>query len=221
MHLVEVTNGGGRGVVGMTVTRGGSAGRPRSRPRAAVELAEGRLSAPGCASRKKRSSTPRRSSAARHGGQMAVTPTNDVEPGASRSASTTSWPSTTSTCRSNGEFSRCSVPPVAGRPRRLGSSPGSSSRKRARSSSPGRTWRACRPTSAMSTRSSSHTPLPASERAGQRRLRPQAARPAQARPREQSSRGLSGSFASNSSSGASLASFRAGSSSASRSPVRS
>jgi saccharopine dehydrogenase-like NADP-dependent oxidoreductase len=48
VHLVEVTNGGGRGVVGMTVTRGGSA-RSTAEPaaRAAVELAEGRLSAPG------------------------------------------------------------------------------------------------------------------------------------------------------------------------------
>ena len=48
VHLVEVTNGNGRGVVGMTVTRGGSA-RSTSEPaaRVAVELAEGRLSAPG------------------------------------------------------------------------------------------------------------------------------------------------------------------------------
>jgi Saccharopine dehydrogenase NADP binding domain len=48
VHLVEVTNGNGRGVVGMTVTRGGSA-RSTSEPaaRAAVELAEGRVSAPG------------------------------------------------------------------------------------------------------------------------------------------------------------------------------
>jgi saccharopine dehydrogenase-like NADP-dependent oxidoreductase len=48
VHLVEVANGNGRGVVGMTVTRGGSA-RSTSEPaaRVAVELAEGRLSAPG------------------------------------------------------------------------------------------------------------------------------------------------------------------------------
>jgi saccharopine dehydrogenase-like NADP-dependent oxidoreductase len=48
VHLVEVTNGNGRGVVGMTVTRGGSA-RSTSEPaaRAAVELAEGSVSAPG------------------------------------------------------------------------------------------------------------------------------------------------------------------------------
>jgi saccharopine dehydrogenase-like NADP-dependent oxidoreductase len=48
VHLVEVANGNGRGVVGMTVTRGGSA-RSTSEPaaRAAVELAEGHLSAPG------------------------------------------------------------------------------------------------------------------------------------------------------------------------------
>jgi saccharopine dehydrogenase-like NADP-dependent oxidoreductase len=48
VHLVEVTNGNGRAVVGMTVTRGGSA-RSTAEPaaRVAVELAEGRLSAPG------------------------------------------------------------------------------------------------------------------------------------------------------------------------------
>jgi saccharopine dehydrogenase-like NADP-dependent oxidoreductase len=48
VHLVEVANGNGRIVVGMTVTRGGSA-RSTSEPaaRAAFELAEGRLSAPG------------------------------------------------------------------------------------------------------------------------------------------------------------------------------
>jgi hypothetical protein len=48
VHLVEAANGDGRRVVGMTVTRGGSA-RSTSEPaaRAAVELAEGRLSAPG------------------------------------------------------------------------------------------------------------------------------------------------------------------------------
>jgi saccharopine dehydrogenase-like NADP-dependent oxidoreductase len=48
VHLVEVTNGNGRRVVGMTVTRGGSA-RSTSEPaaRVAAELAEGRLSAPG------------------------------------------------------------------------------------------------------------------------------------------------------------------------------
>ena len=47
VHLVEAANGS-RAVVGMTVTRGGSA-RSTSEPpaRAAVELAEGRLSAPG------------------------------------------------------------------------------------------------------------------------------------------------------------------------------
>jgi saccharopine dehydrogenase-like NADP-dependent oxidoreductase len=47
MHLVEVQDGGAP-VVGMTVTRGGSA-RSTSEPaaRAAVELAHGRLSAPG------------------------------------------------------------------------------------------------------------------------------------------------------------------------------
>jgi saccharopine dehydrogenase-like NADP-dependent oxidoreductase len=46
VHLVEVANG--RRVTGMTVTRGGSA-RSTSEPaaRAAVELAEGRLSSPG------------------------------------------------------------------------------------------------------------------------------------------------------------------------------
>jgi hypothetical protein len=46
VHLVDVRNG--REVVGMTVTRGGSA-RSTAEPaaRAAVELAEGRLSAPG------------------------------------------------------------------------------------------------------------------------------------------------------------------------------
>ncbi|MEX2464736.1 MAG: hypothetical protein WD428_02555, partial [Gaiellaceae bacterium] len=48
IHLVEAANGDGRRVVGMTVTSGGSA-RSTSEPaaRAAVELAEGRLSAPG------------------------------------------------------------------------------------------------------------------------------------------------------------------------------
>ena len=48
VHLVDVANGDGRGVVGMTVTRGGSARSTAEPPaRAAVELAEGRLSAPG------------------------------------------------------------------------------------------------------------------------------------------------------------------------------
>ena len=48
VHLVDVSNGDGRRVVGMTVTHGGSA-RSTAEPaaRAAVELAEGRLSAPG------------------------------------------------------------------------------------------------------------------------------------------------------------------------------
>jgi saccharopine dehydrogenase-like NADP-dependent oxidoreductase len=48
VHLVEVANGNGKGVVGMTVTRGGSA-RSTAEPaaRVAVELAEGRLSTPG------------------------------------------------------------------------------------------------------------------------------------------------------------------------------
>jgi saccharopine dehydrogenase-like NADP-dependent oxidoreductase len=48
VHLVDVANGNGRSVVGMTVTRGGSA-RSTSEPaaRAAFELAEGTLSAPG------------------------------------------------------------------------------------------------------------------------------------------------------------------------------
>jgi hypothetical protein len=48
VHLVDVANGNGRSVVGMTVTRGGSA-RSTSEPaaRIAVELAEGRVSAPG------------------------------------------------------------------------------------------------------------------------------------------------------------------------------
>ena len=48
VHLVEVANGNGRSVVGMTVTRGGSA-RSTSEPaaRAAFELAEGTISAPG------------------------------------------------------------------------------------------------------------------------------------------------------------------------------
>jgi saccharopine dehydrogenase-like NADP-dependent oxidoreductase len=48
VHLVEAANGDGRRVVGMTVTSGGSA-RSTSEPaaRAAVELAEGRLSTPG------------------------------------------------------------------------------------------------------------------------------------------------------------------------------
>jgi saccharopine dehydrogenase-like NADP-dependent oxidoreductase len=47
-HLVEVRNGSESRVVGMTVTRGGSA-RSTAEPaaRAAVELAEGRLTAPG------------------------------------------------------------------------------------------------------------------------------------------------------------------------------
>jgi hypothetical protein len=48
VHLVDVANGNGRSVVGMTVTRGGSA-RSTSEPaaRAAFDLAEGTLSAPG------------------------------------------------------------------------------------------------------------------------------------------------------------------------------
>jgi saccharopine dehydrogenase-like NADP-dependent oxidoreductase len=48
VHLVEVTNGAAAGVIGMTITRGGSA-RSTSEPaaRAAVELEAGRLSAPG------------------------------------------------------------------------------------------------------------------------------------------------------------------------------
>ena len=48
MHLVEVANGASARVTGLTVTRGGSA-RSTSEPpaRAAVELEEGRLSAPG------------------------------------------------------------------------------------------------------------------------------------------------------------------------------
>jgi saccharopine dehydrogenase-like protein len=48
VHLVEVANGNGRSVVGMTVTRGGSA-RSTSEPaaRAAFDLAERTLSAPG------------------------------------------------------------------------------------------------------------------------------------------------------------------------------
>jgi hypothetical protein len=48
VHLVEAENGDGRTVVGMTVTRGGSA-RSTAEPaaRAAVELAERRLHAPG------------------------------------------------------------------------------------------------------------------------------------------------------------------------------
>jgi saccharopine dehydrogenase-like NADP-dependent oxidoreductase len=48
VHLVDVANGNGRSVVGMTVTRGGSA-RSTSEPaaRVAFELAEGALSAPG------------------------------------------------------------------------------------------------------------------------------------------------------------------------------
>jgi hypothetical protein len=48
VHLVEAADGDGRRVIGMTVTSGGSA-RSTSEPaaRAAVELAEGRLSAPG------------------------------------------------------------------------------------------------------------------------------------------------------------------------------
>jgi len=48
VHLVEVANGNDRSVVGMTMTRGGSA-RSTSEPaaRTAFELAEGALSAPG------------------------------------------------------------------------------------------------------------------------------------------------------------------------------
>ncbi|MEX2211823.1 MAG: saccharopine dehydrogenase NADP-binding domain-containing protein [Gaiellaceae bacterium] len=48
VHLVEVSNGNGRAVVGMTTTRGGSA-RSTSEPaaRAALELHEGRIGAPG------------------------------------------------------------------------------------------------------------------------------------------------------------------------------
>ena len=48
VHLVDVANGNGHSVVGMTVTRGGSA-RSTSEPaaRVAFELAEGALSAPG------------------------------------------------------------------------------------------------------------------------------------------------------------------------------
>jgi hypothetical protein len=48
VHLVEVANGNGRGVVGMTVTRGGSA-RSTSEPaaRVAFELADGALASPG------------------------------------------------------------------------------------------------------------------------------------------------------------------------------
>ena len=48
VHLVDVANGNGRNVVGMTVTRGGSA-RSTSEPaaRAAFDLAEGTRSAPG------------------------------------------------------------------------------------------------------------------------------------------------------------------------------
>lgn len=48
VHLVDVAGGPGATVVGMTVTKGGSA-RSTAEPaaRAAVELAEGRLSAPG------------------------------------------------------------------------------------------------------------------------------------------------------------------------------
>jgi saccharopine dehydrogenase-like NADP-dependent oxidoreductase len=48
VHLVEVANGNGHSVVGMTVTRGGSA-RSTAEPaaRVAVELAEGGLAAPG------------------------------------------------------------------------------------------------------------------------------------------------------------------------------
>jgi saccharopine dehydrogenase-like NADP-dependent oxidoreductase len=48
VHVVEVGNGNGKGVVGTTVTRGGSA-RSTSEPaaRAAVELLEGRIAAPG------------------------------------------------------------------------------------------------------------------------------------------------------------------------------
>ncbi len=47
-HVVEVANGNGAAIVGMTMTRGGSA-RSTAEPaaRAALELAEGRLSAPG------------------------------------------------------------------------------------------------------------------------------------------------------------------------------
>jgi saccharopine dehydrogenase-like NADP-dependent oxidoreductase len=48
VHVVDVTNGNGRSVVGMTVTKGGSA-RSTAEPaaRAAHELAESRLSSPG------------------------------------------------------------------------------------------------------------------------------------------------------------------------------
>jgi saccharopine dehydrogenase-like NADP-dependent oxidoreductase len=48
VHMVEVANGNGRSVVGMTVTKGGSA-RSTAEPaaRAALELVDGRLSAPG------------------------------------------------------------------------------------------------------------------------------------------------------------------------------
>ena len=48
VHLVEAANGGGRSLVGMTVTRGGSA-RSTAEPaaRAALEIAAGRLSRPG------------------------------------------------------------------------------------------------------------------------------------------------------------------------------
>jgi hypothetical protein len=48
VHLVEVANGNGRNVVGMTVTRGGSA-RSTSEPaaRVAFELADGMLGSPG------------------------------------------------------------------------------------------------------------------------------------------------------------------------------
>ncbi len=49
-HVVEATNGDGRSVIGTSLTRGGSA-RSTSEPtaRAAVELLEGRLAAPGAA----------------------------------------------------------------------------------------------------------------------------------------------------------------------------
>jgi hypothetical protein len=49
-HVVDAANGDGRSVVGTSLTRGGSA-RSTSEPpaRAAVELLEGRLSAPGVA----------------------------------------------------------------------------------------------------------------------------------------------------------------------------
>jgi saccharopine dehydrogenase-like NADP-dependent oxidoreductase len=47
-HLVELTDGAGRSVTGLTLTRGGSARSTAEPPaRAAAELAEGRLAAPG------------------------------------------------------------------------------------------------------------------------------------------------------------------------------